>query len=36
MISPHDAEVRLRETGIERLALELRPDPAEGLDQVLA
>ena len=28
MVSPHDTEVRLRQTGIERLVLELRPDPA--------
>lgn len=27
MVSPQDTEVRLGQTGIERLVLELRPDP---------
>ena len=27
MFSPQDTEVRLGQTGIERLVLELRPDP---------
>ncbi|WP_279629145.1 hypothetical protein [Ralstonia mannitolilytica] len=29
VVSPNDLEVRLRANGIERLVLELRPEPVE-------
>ncbi len=36
IVSPNDLEVRLRANGIERLVLELRPEPAEQTEEALA
>ena len=36
IVSPNDLEVRLRANGIERLALELRPEPVEQQVEALA
>jgi hypothetical protein len=36
IVSPNDLEVRLRANGIERLVLELRPEPVEQQEEVLA
>lgn len=36
IVSPNDLEVRLRANGIERLVLELRPEPAEQQEEALA
>ena len=36
IVSPNDLEVRLRANGIERLVLELRPEPANQQEEVLA
>jgi site-specific DNA recombinase len=36
IVSPDDIEVRLRQTGIERLVLELRPEPAEEIEEGVA
>ena len=36
IVSPNDLEVRLRANGIERLVLELRPEPAERQEEALA
>ena len=36
IVSPNDLEVRLRANGIERLVLELRPDPVEQQEEALA
>ncbi len=36
IVSPNDLEVRLRANGIERLVLELRPDPVEQQAEALA
>ncbi|MBN2680225.1 hypothetical protein HHS34_007565 [Acidithiobacillus montserratensis] len=34
--TPNDLEVRLRANGIERLVLELRPEPVEQTEEALA
>ena len=36
IVSPNDLEVRLRANGIERLVLELRPEPVEQQAEALA
>lgn len=36
IVSPNDLEVRLRANGIERLVLELRPEPIEQQEEALA
>jgi hypothetical protein len=36
IVSPNDLEVRLRANGIERLVLELRPEPVEQQAKALA
>jgi site-specific DNA recombinase len=36
IVSPNDLEVRLRANGIERLVLELRPEPVEQQEEALA
>jgi hypothetical protein len=36
IVSPNDLEVRLRANGIERLVLELRPEPVEQTEEALA
>ncbi|MGD9888454.1 MAG: hypothetical protein AB7S56_04200 [Halothiobacillaceae bacterium] len=36
IVSPNGLEVRLRANGIERLVLELRPEPAEQTEEALA
>jgi hypothetical protein len=36
IVSPNDLEVRLRANGIERLVLELRPEPVDQPEEVLA
>ena len=36
IVSPNDLEVRLRTNGIERLVLELRPEPVEQQAEALA
>jgi site-specific DNA recombinase len=36
IVSPNDLEVRLRANGIERLVLELRPEPVEQTQETLA
>lgn len=36
IVSPNDIEVRLRANGIERLVLELRPEPVEQTEEALA
>lgn len=36
IVSPNDLEVRLRANGIERLVLELRPEPVEQHEEELA
>ncbi|MEQ1440785.1 hypothetical protein AAG565_15665, partial [Fontimonas sp. SYSU GA230001] len=36
IVSPNDLEVRLRANGIERLVLELRPEPVEQAEEALA
>ena len=36
IVSTNDLEVRLRANGIERLVLELRPEPAEQTEEALA
>ena len=36
IVSPNDLEVRLRANGIERLVLELRPEPVEQREEALA
>ena len=36
IVSPNDLEVRLRANGIERLVLELRPEPVEQQVEALA
>ncbi len=36
IVSPNDLEVRLRANGIERLVLELRPEPVEQTEKALA
>mgnify|MGYP003794937449 FL=1 len=36
IVSPTDLEVRLRPNGIERLVLELRPEPAKEAAEVTA
>nr|WP_287639096.1 hypothetical protein [Accumulibacter sp.] len=36
IVSPTDLEVRLRANGIERLVLDLRPEPAERQEEALA
>jgi hypothetical protein len=36
IVSPNDPEVRLRANGIERLVLELRPEPANQKEEALA
>jgi hypothetical protein len=36
IVSPNDLEVRLRANGIERLVLELRPEPVEQEAEALA
>lgn len=36
IVSPNELEVRLRANGIERLVLELRPEPVEQQEEVLA
>ncbi len=36
IVSPNDLEVRLRANGIERLVLELRPEPANQQEEALA
>ncbi len=36
MTAPNDLEVRLRANGIERLVLELRPEPADQKEEALA
>ena len=36
IVSPNDLEVRLRANGIERLVLELRPEPANQTAEALA
>jgi hypothetical protein len=36
IVSPNDLEVRLRANGIERLVLELRPEPVEQQAEAMA
>ncbi|WP_205948709.1 hypothetical protein [Pseudoxanthomonas sp. SGT-18] len=36
IVSPNDLEVRLRANGIERLVLELRPEPVKQTEEALA
>jgi hypothetical protein len=36
IVSPNDLEVRLRANGVERLVLELRPEPVEQQEEALA
>ena len=36
IVSPNDLEVRLRANGIERLVLELRPEPVEQTEEAMA
>jgi len=36
IVSPTDLEVRLRANGIERVVLDLRPEPAERRQEALA
>lgn len=36
IVSPNDLEVRLRANGIERLVLELRPEPTNQAAEALA
>ena len=36
IVTPNDLEVRLRANGIERMVLELRPEPAEQAEGALA